>query len=521
MKKTVLLVLALAAFFVLPNASVWEGSGTVAPSGSLPDEGYYAATNSFPRNTVVDITNLETGKSIRVIVASGLDTPGLLAVISRDAALSIGLQSRSIGRIRMIQPSDPIAFSRFTEGLSSSGDPDYDPSTLLKQELPPEKETEIAEETAAEKTAPEESVSDTEESAAEEGAPAVIAGTPSPAEEETEAADGVPSPAGEDADRNSPVASEIVDVPESPSGETGEAAEDGSGLFLAAPVPEKEEENPEETAETPVEISETGSENPEESVGTPVETSEAEPESPVESVGIPVKISEAEPESPADAAGESAYNSVSLVPAESRPPQDEAVWSLPPEAEVAPIGEHDTESSFAMAEAAPLPEETAPSSDYMDESLIADPLRTHQEETPPQALMDEYLFVDSVKPQQAEAPHAVDGDDFVPSSQPAAAAPESFNSPEAPHNFSVPLVASLEKGKYYLQLGAFSRPESVESAIAAIDRTYPLAVQSGGNSEKPLYRILVGPLNLGESGAALQRFKGSGYKDAFVRKIGD
>jgi cell division septation protein DedD len=85
----------------------------------------------------------------------------------------------------------------------------------------------------------------------------------------------------------------------------------------------------------------------------------------------------------------------------------------------------------------------------------------------------------------------------------------------------VPLIASLEKGKYYLQLGAFSRPESVESAIAAIDKTYPLAVQNGGNSEKPLYRILVGPLNLGESGAALQRFKGSGYKDAFVRKIGD
>jgi cell division septation protein DedD len=90
---------------------------------------------------------------------------------------------------------------------------------------------------------------------------------------------------------------------------------------------------------------------------------------------------------------------------------------------------------------------------------------------------------------------------------------------EVPHGFSVPLIASLEKGKYYLQLGAFSRPESVESAIAAMDKTYPLAVQSGGNSENPLYRILVGPLNLGESGAALQRFKVSGYKDAFVRKI--
>ncbi|MDR1446790.1 MAG: septal ring lytic transglycosylase RlpA family protein, partial [Treponema sp.] len=243
MKKTVLLFLAPVAFFVLTNASVWEGSGTVAPSGSLPDEGYYAATNSFPRNTVVDITNLENGKSIRVIVASSLDTPGILAVISRDAALSIGLQPRSIGRIRMIQPSDPIAFSRFTEGLSSSGDPDYDPSALLNSEVPPEEAPEIAEESAAEKTTPVESVSGAEEPGAEESAPAVAAGTPSLTEEETEAVDGVPFPAGEDADRNSPAASEIVDVPGTPPGETGEAAEGGSGLFLVSPVPEREEEN--------------------------------------------------------------------------------------------------------------------------------------------------------------------------------------------------------------------------------------------------------------------------------------
>jgi cell division septation protein DedD len=160
----------------------------------------------------------------------------------------------------------------------------------------------------------------------------------------------------------------------------------------------------------------------------------------------------------------------------------------------------------------------------MDESLIVDPLWPHQEEAPPQSFMDESFFVDPIKPHQAEAPrqNAMDSADFAPPPQQAATDTgfyNSFESVEPLHSFSVPLVASLEKGKYYLQLGAFSRPESVESAIAAIDKTYPVAVQSGGNSEKPLYRILVGPLNLGESGAALRRFKGSGYKDAFVRRI--
>jgi hypothetical protein len=117
----------MLALFLFTGATVWEGAAAAAPAGDLPDAGYYAATNSFPRNTVVDITNLENGKSIRVIVTAGLETPGLLAVLSRDAAEIIGIASRSVGRIRINQPSDPIAFSRFTEGLSSSGDPDYDP----------------------------------------------------------------------------------------------------------------------------------------------------------------------------------------------------------------------------------------------------------------------------------------------------------------------------------------------------------------------------------------------------------
>jgi hypothetical protein len=69
-------------------------------------------------------------------------------------------------------------------------------------------------------------------------------------------------------------------------------------------------------------------------------------------------------------------------------------------------------------------------------------------------------------------------------------------------------------------LGAFSKAESVESEISRIGRTYPLAIQNGGTSERPIYRILLGPVNLGESSALLERFKKSGYTDAFVRSGG-
>jgi cell division protein FtsN len=100
----------------------------------------------------------------------------------------------------------------------------------------------------------------------------------------------------------------------------------------------------------------------------------------------------------------------------------------------------------------------------------------------------------------------------APAAQKAAAAPGS-----AGRKFSIPVIGELEKGQYYLQLGAYSKPEVLESSVGKLDSRYPLSVQTAGSPEKPIYRLLLGPVNLGESGALLQRFKGSGYSDAFVR----
>ncbi|MCL1928761.1 MAG: SPOR domain-containing protein [Treponema sp.] len=130
MKKQLFVVSVLIALVVLQGASVWEGAAAV--SSDFPESGLYIATNSFPRNTVIDLTNLETGKTVRVIVTAGLDTPGLLAVVSKEAADAIGLRSRAIGRIRLVEPQDPIAFSRQSDDFRS-GDPDYDPFAAVTE----------------------------------------------------------------------------------------------------------------------------------------------------------------------------------------------------------------------------------------------------------------------------------------------------------------------------------------------------------------------------------------------------
>jgi hypothetical protein len=74
----------------------------------------------------------------------------------------------------------------------------------------------------------------------------------------------------------------------------------------------------------------------------------------------------------------------------------------------------------------------------------------------------------------------------------------------------------LEKGKYYIQVAAFSRADSVERELTRIGGSVPLAIQNGGTPERPVYRVLIGPVNLGESGALLQRYRAM-YNDAFVR----
>ncbi|MDR2159930.1 MAG: SPOR domain-containing protein [Treponema sp.] len=442
MKRTGLIAAALAALVVGTGASVWEGAAAVAPAGDLPDAGYYAATNSFPRNTVVDITNLETGKSVRVIVSSGLETPGLLAMISRDTASVIGMPLRSIGRIRMIQPSDPVAFSRFNEEMASSGDPDYDPEALVAAEAPRTAET--ARDPAAGSEAP---------------APPAAAGAGEPAGTGPRAAE-TPGTA--------PPAAALVPVPDDRA--PAEEPVSGGGHETIADLPEPGEPAGTVTdegiiRETPPALAVVPGAGTEEAPAPEAGTAEEVPETAWyagEETGDGVEIADepgmGEGETPPDGAAEQSYV---LVPGEDRPPAA-ADHTLPPDAEIAPL-----ENRPPAAAAGPA-EEPRP---------------------------DESLFIDPVSPEPA-----ADAEDAAPVSP-----------------FSVPLVAGLESGKYYLQIGAYSRVETVESALSKIDKAYPVAVQNAGDTENPVYRILLGPVNLGESGALLQRFKGMGYGDAFVK----
>jgi hypothetical protein len=149
-KKTLFRAAALGlCVLLLTGANSWEGTARVAAEGELPETGNYAATNSFPRNTVVDISNLENGKTVRVVVASSLRRPGFLAILSRDAAAALGIQDRSLSRISVNLPSGPTAYiplpqSQGETDPAEGGRADNPDQTLLPGALPAAADSEFS-----------------------------------------------------------------------------------------------------------------------------------------------------------------------------------------------------------------------------------------------------------------------------------------------------------------------------------------------------------------------------------------
>ena len=335
--KNIFAGIVVAASVLFISATVWEGAVMVDSSEAVPGT-YSIATNAFPRNTVVDITNLENGKIARVLVVSGIESTSLLAILSQNAADSVELRASSFGRMRIIQPSDDIAFSHFKLGPLNAA--------------PPVSEIAAApEDSRALETSVDEPVAFTAQPLAVSAAPA--------------------TPGGTDRQHWFDFSEELSDLRNMP--------------VLGEPDPAIV--RPQETATPFV---------------APARTEERPPANYV------------------------------LVPTAERPPEA---------------------------------------------ARIAIP-------------------VVAVSVQSSPAPAAA---------------------PSAPSPFQAPLIDNLESGKWYVQLAAYTQYDHVEDEISRIGTVYPLAIQNIGSDIKPMFRVLLGPLSQGESGAMLQRFKSLGYTDAFIR----
>jgi len=386
MKAPIFIAAVIASLTLLVSATVWEGVTDVVSTGDLPGN-YSVATNSFPKNSVVDITNLENGKVVRALVVSGLETTGLLATLSRNAANSIDVRNNSTCRVRITQPSDDIAFSRFKLGPIAAPEPAA--KTVIEPAQP------VKEIAAADIISQDAAVQASVQTVTEQAAYPAQTSVQAVAEQAAY-----------------PVQASVQTVAEQ-----------------AAYPAQTSVQTVTEQAAYPVQASvQTVAEQAAYPVTEPVIAAVAQPVTPA----IPAAANNPNPPKSGNA------GNLGIIPSEERLPE--------------------AANRFVIA-----PEERAP------------PLRTNN-------------TLSSSSPGTS---------DFSP--------------------FQVPLISRLEQGKCYVQVAAYQRVEHVEDAISRIGTAYPLAVQNIGSDANPTFRILLGPLNQGESGAMLQRFKSIGYNDAFIR----
>ena len=125
--------LALSVLVMAGADSSWEGSAVIGRHGAFPAEGFYGASNSFARNSVVEVTNLETGRSVEVIIVTRVREPGVFLSLSDEAGEELGLDRSAPARVRVTPVETRVVTPPTVIGdRPLSLDPDLNPLAQLE-----------------------------------------------------------------------------------------------------------------------------------------------------------------------------------------------------------------------------------------------------------------------------------------------------------------------------------------------------------------------------------------------------
>jgi len=557
MKHYRLILPILAIILLVPGATPVSYEGAAAVSANFPDSGLYVATNAFPRNTMVEITNLGTGQTTRAVITAGLDAPGLLAELSREAAEAIGLPSRSIGRIRIRAVSDPLSSPRTNEDLRRSGDPDYDPRAAVAQygsgNPPPTNydpaatsnmsalEKEIAQIRAEADAARADARAARAEAGAARAEADAARAEASAAKAEADAAraelravkggEPVTEPPPAYTEPPPPPPPVISDSELARARAEADAAKKEAELARAeAEAARKEAETARkdaETARTEAEEAKAalaagtaeGSVNAEELAKARNEVEAARAEA--EAAKKDAELARAEAEAArkdaeiARAEMDAAKKEAEIAKAEAEEARAAAALSSGETAEELARAKAEAEAARMEAEAARTEAEAARAAAALASGETAEELaRAKAEADAARASAEAAKREAELAKAAGETPPAYDYS-LVPADE--RPPPGYYSGSTVPQIFSVPAISQLERGKYYLQIAASRDKTAVEWELTKLKYTYPMTVLYVANTTFP-YRILVGPVNQGEAGVLLKKLQGSGYKKAFLRK---
>lgn len=503
--KTIILVLLLTVSTMVSAGSVWDGTVSAARYGLLPQTGMYAASNAFPQNTMITVTNPDTGKSVDVMVLERLEDNNLFLVLSSDAAESVGL---GYGDIFHGNISEQLVIGPGTEDdYPYNPDPDVNPSALsggyselaLIQEYIDNELGGVDESLIIPDKEPESEVS-----------------------EITTVSD-------------DPISD--ITVPEA---ELVEGAEDKPDIPIIVNMPNEDVYNNEPDKLLPVpDMVDMIPENIPESELTEVMEDDI-PLAVGMSNSVPLVItsfpgvSDHVPELPVPEEDTPVITSMNMEILEKT--EDEISVTELPELPIIIVEEVlSDEKPLAVTMTADVVEVE----DSEDISLILPLVVQIEKESEPAVVEDEAVpavtepVIESLPAEEL----SIDVEVVLEPSDPRPPVVDDTEVPEASVEevYVVPepaevvrdeisaaatynLTRVLAEDSYYLQLGAYREQYSALDLAGSLGGMYPVTVFISDSSDSLNYKVMVGPLGQDESGAVLYSFRSSGYPDAFLRK---
>jgi len=473
MEKLLVVLLALCLCAATASAQEsWQGNAAIARSGEFSTPGLFAASNAFPKNARILVQNPQTGQSVQVTVEQRIPGAGnIFLLLTEEAGTQIGLTGSEVIRVQAnVLSSLGTGLGGSLQEGAYSADPDLNPPVSITDE----------------------------QLLAGPGTPSEEQVRPeAPAEEEEVAAQA--SPAGEE------VEEEPIPEAEAPaaSKEVEKTPEEKRLEELAGRIPQKHLYMPPRQQEIyalapqPTEVEEVEEqiaavEEPVEEVAAVEETAEEPPAEEVVEQAAEEEIVEAEVvEEEAEEEIQSEEPRVSmLVPLEE---QEDLDVALPGPEAVEP------EKPSPEGSRLPFPEEESP--------------LTMEPEEPPFAEEEIEVAVE----EEAAEESSVEAAEPLVEEEPVA----EIAMAESPSRPQEQLILSeiLPSSSYFVQIGAYSTRNLAEKLAGGLPQTYSVTILPASSGGRQFYKVLVGPLNVDESGTLLYQFRSRGFKDAFIQYV--
>lgn len=578
MKKLFVIILSVflcGTLFTSFSPSL-DGRAVVAEEGSMP-KGVFAKTVGYLPGDSISVTSLATKKTVDILVIGSIDSSeGVAILLSPEAAELLGL-SKDLNNVVKItkrsgQLDEAVAGTAVIGGVVETPATEYDENSTIEVE-PEQTESEISEENEPKSYV--EEISEPESESSEESEETETAETeesfveeiaePEPETEKEVEPEVIETPEEEtecDQDEETSVEPESVEEIAEPEPESEQEIEpevietpEEEPVYEKTEEGEIEPENVEEIEEDPAQevvkeenleeiaASEISEEKPEEHI-VQDEITELEEDVPEESETVSENI----PEEPEVIEAAENTEETELVEPEQLAENDELTGerieddnldSLPAEKSVVALPSEeiaeDPEPETPAEENLESGKEEAVALDELDElpsksEKIEIPAEPAVENEPELSKNEEdesfepivLVPTGSNPPEQTEIDSSETKNIESRTSAPTAAVSEKnrteiSSAKTSLEKYTVNSLKELERGSYYVQIAVLADEKNIEDVVAKYKDQYPVTLVplASGNATQ----VMIGPLNMDEYGTVLNRFKKSGYKDAFLRKI--